>query len=115
MKMPKIPKRSYWISARPNAYGFGHDWDLVVKAGKKKSVLMLGQDAKVVSRALGMDMRDAVDYYAKKAGSKEWEKVAPFIADDVVRASLGLEADEPITPAHIKKLAKAQPWEIAVE
>ena len=113
--MPSIPKRSYWISARPNAYGFGHDWDLVVKAGKKKQVFMLGQDAKVVSRALGMRMDDAVDYYSKKAGSKDWEKVAPLIADDVVRANLGLEAGEPIMPAHIKALLTGQPWEMAVE
>lgn len=111
----RAPQRKYWISARPNAYGFGHDWDLVVKAGKKKTVLMLGQDAKVVSRALGMRMEDAVDYYAKKAGSKEWEKVEPFIADDVVRASLGLEQDGAILPENIKQLAKAQPWEMAVE
>ena len=44
----------------------------------------LGQDAKVFSRVLGMDMRDAVPHYSELAKSKEWGAVMPLIAKDLV-------------------------------
>jgi len=105
-----MAKASYGLSARPNAYGFGHDWNLELSDGKTSKSYWLGQDAKVFSRILGMDYNSAPDYYAEKAGSRVWEKVQKLIAADVIRALLEMDADEPITLADVRKLMGAEPW-----
>ena len=85
----KSTRITYWLKAVPNAYGFGHDYFLYMSDGKSVKSFMLGQDVKVFSRALGMDMKYAVDYYSKKAKSKDFNKVSKFIATDIVKANVG--------------------------
>jgi len=92
-----------------------HTYFLHVKGEGKSKNLMLGQDAKVFSRMLGIDMRDAVRYYSEKAGSKDWDKVKKYVRDDIIRALLGKEQDEPITQGDLRRLLKAEPWETSVE
>jgi hypothetical protein len=74
------------LEIKPNAYGFGHDWFLNVN-GK---IFMLGQDCKVTSRILGMRFEDAVGYYTLKAKSRDFDKVSPFIVEDLIEALGGL-------------------------
>ncbi len=100
----------------PNRYGFGRDWTLKVSRGSKSRSFWLGQDAKVTSRILGMDMRDAVDYYSKKANSKDFDKVRKFIAEDILATILYNDSERDIADADVDKLLKdAQDWSLAVE
>jgi len=109
---PKTQKKiTYRLESVPNRYGFGRDYTLII--GNKR--YWLGQDAKVFARILGMDMGYGVDYYTKKANSKDFDKLAPHIAGDLIRTFLGKEADSPITQEDLKKLTKAQAWDLASE
>lgn len=114
----KSSKITYWLKAVPNAYGFGHDWFLYMSDGSRTKSFMLGQDVKVMSRALGMDMSYAVDYYSKKAGSKDFDKVSKFIATDLVKVNVGRgesNFDAPLTQGELRRLFKGQPWEMSVQ
>jgi len=99
----------------PNRYGFGKDWTLRLTDGGEIKNLWLGQDAKVTARLFSMDFRFAVDHYTKKAGSKDFDKVAPLIAEDIVRTACGLEADEPVHVENVRELMKLESWQLSAE
>jgi len=113
------------LEAHPNPYGFGRDYTLVLTKGKLKDKrfevskirkFWLGQDVKVFSRALGMRMEDAVEYYSKKAKSEQFEKVAPYIAKDIVKVALRKSPEEPLTQKDLKKIMKeAEDWSLSVQ
>jgi len=112
------PKISYWLEATRNAYGFGHDYWLFMSDGKKTKKFMLGQDVKVFSRALGMDMGYAIDHYSKKAKSKDFNKVSKFIATDILKTNAGRTQDDwdaRLSQAELRNLFKAQAWEMSVQ
>ena len=100
--MSKRVRTKYDLEIEPEGYGFGHNWTLVKKTGKKTNRFWLGQDAKVTSRILGMDFGNAVDYYSRRAGSKDFKKVKPYIVRDIVRAT------------GASRRRKAEPWDYAV-
>lgn len=103
----------YDLEARPNAYGFGRDYTLYLTDTTTGRIrrFMLGQDAKVFSRMLGMDMRDAVDYYAKKAKSRDFSKVKKLIARDIISTL----TDGDISQARLRTLMQtAQDWDLHV-
>lgn len=85
------------IETTPNAYGFGHDWTLVVK---KKS-FYLGQDVKFCQRVLGM----SPSYVAENIGTNDLRsdsarrKLAKFIVQ-----SLGID-----------DFSKVEPWELCCQ
>lgn len=87
------------IETTPNAYGFGHDWTLVVR---KKS-FYLGQDVKFCQRVLGM----SPSYVAENIGTNDLStatarrKLASFIVQ-----SLGMDAEQ---------LDDLQPWELCCQ
>lgn len=103
MKKHARARTQFDLDVTPNAYGFGHDWTLVKKTGKKKSRYWLGQDAKVTSRMLGMNFDQAVSHYSGMAGSNQFEKVKPFIVSDIVRAT------------GISRRRRADPWDFSVQ
>jgi len=103
------------LETEREGYGFGHNYTLVATCGKQQKKFWLGQDAKVFSRALGMRMEDAIDHYSEKAGSRDFDKVKVFIAEDIVRANLSKKADDEITNKDIKKIMKAEAWGLAVQ
>ena len=114
----KQPNISYWLEATRNAYGFGHDYWLLMSDGKRTKKFMLGQDVKVFSRALGMDMGYAVDYYSKKAKSKNFEKVSKFIATDILKTNAGRTEDnwdKKLSQEELRAMFKGQAWEMAVQ
>ena len=103
----------YDLDARPNAYGFGRDYTLTLidtTTGRMRP-FFLGQDAKVFSRMLGMDMRDAVDYYTKKAKSRDFSKVKKLIAKDIISTI----TDGDLSQAKLRSLMQnAQDWDLHV-
>lgn len=111
---PKSPRFTYELDVYPNPYGFGRNYNLILKDGKtgKSKKFYLGQDAKVFSRMLGMRMGDAVGYYSKKANSKEFDKVKPFITKDILRAVSGKKV---ITQEVLGELMGVEEWGMAVE
>lgn len=114
----KSGRITYWLKAVPNAYGFGHDYFLYMSDGRTTKSFMLGQDVKVFSRALGMDMRDAVDYYSKKAKSKDFDKASKFVATDILKVNAGRTEDNweaPLTQKELRNIFKAQAWEMSVQ
>jgi len=120
MSNPKLKKRikeklGYTLTAGSPAenYGFGRNWTLnITKDGTPVQSYWLGQDAKVTSRMLGIDFKDAVDYYSKKAKSKNFDKVSQFIARDIIRASIG---EGRITQKKLRKMMGGESWALAVQ
>jgi len=104
----------YWLEVSPNAYGFGNDYILCIKTEDAFKRFWLGQDAKVFRRILDIDIRYAVEYYSRKAGSRNFEKVQKLIARDIIKAFLGLAEDEHLTDSKIRRLLDAESWELSV-
>jgi hypothetical protein len=113
----------FWIDTVPNPYGFGRDYTLVMqdaKSGKERRFWM-GQDVKVFSRILGMDMEDAVPYYSKKARSKEFDKLQKYIAEDILKSVTIPEEYQgmkslALDPSKVRKVFKeAEDWSFAVQ
>lgn len=95
------------IETTPNAYGFGHDWTLVVdyksfgKVNRKR--FFLGQDAKFCSRVLGLHPRDVV----RAIGSNDMTspKTRKRLANFIYR---NLDLD-------FKKVRTLETWEVCSE
>jgi hypothetical protein len=85
------------IETTPNAYGFGHDWTLIVK----KQSFYLGQDVKFCSRVLGM----SPSYVCENIGTNDLRsdsarrKLAKFIVQ-----SLGID-----------DFSSVEPWELCCQ
>lgn len=105
-------KITYELLASPGAYGFGHNWTLVLKRGTQTKRFWLGQDVKVVSRVLGMRMDAAVEHYKKKASSENFEVIQEYIAADILRKLLDTQR---LTQEQLEKAFQANQWEMAVE
>ena len=102
----------YDLKVRPNAYGFGKDWSLVLtKDGVSKS-FWLGQDVKVVSRILGMSIGETVIHYKAKANSSNFEAIAPLIAGDVLRKKLDVQR---LTQEKLEIAYKMSAWSWSVQ
>lgn len=126
-----------WVTAGSSSdnYGFGSNWNLNI--GKKDKILKsmwLGQGAKVTSRQLGMDYGDYIKQTTTQAGFKEkqWKseqswlgnkKINKIVSEDIIHSTFGDEWDSSFggwagsvdTKVAIKKLLKAQPWELSVQ
>lgn len=102
----------YELLARPNAYGFGKDWTLVMTKGTQKKSFWLGQDVKVMSRILGMSMREGVEYYKKKANSSNFEIIAPLIASDILRKKLDTQR---LTQDKLEEAFKKNVWGMSIQ
>jgi len=103
---------TYDLYAQPNAYGFGHDWSLVLKKDGVSKQFWLGQDVKVVSRILGMRMDVAVEHYKKKANSVNFDVIKEYIAGDILRKKLNTHR---LTQEQLEKIFRMTRWELAVE
>lgn len=85
------------IETTPNAYGFGHDWTLIVK----KQSFYLGQDVKFCQRVLGM----SPSYVCENIGTNDLRsdsarrKLAKFIVQ-----SLGID-----------DFSSVEPWELCCQ
>jgi hypothetical protein len=96
-----------YIETRPNPYGFGHDWTLVVDykdyGTNKQKRFFLGQDVKFCKRVLGRDPKDVVKVIGSNDLSRpsSRRKLANFIYKE-------LSID-------YKEVRRLQPWEIAAE
>lgn len=118
------------IETRPNGYGFGRNWSLVLKKeGKTIDSKYLGQDAKVSSRVLGLD--DAMVHYAERYRAIHGDKravwfsdVSEMIAEDIIAIMTGAEYDRELgcfiggmelTDENLEKLAEKPSWSMAVE
>jgi hypothetical protein len=102
----------YELIAKPNAYGFGHDWTLVLSKNGEQKHFWLGQDVKVISRILGMRMAYAVEHYKKKANSSNFDVVKEYIAADILREKLNTQR---LTQEQLEKLWKRPKWDLAVQ
>jgi hypothetical protein len=106
-------KIEYELKAKPNAYGFGNDWNLEFKRGNQIiKTFWLGQDVKVVSRLLGLRMDALKKYYKDKYGSENFDIIKEYIAADIIRAVLKTQR---ITQEQLEKLVLLNSWELAVE
>lgn len=82
-----------------SAYGFDHNWTLIVSTPKKTKRFYLGQDVKFCSRVLEMETSYVVQQIGTKEiskGTKGNKKLAKFICD-----TLGL---------HGRNINKIEPW-----
>lgn len=102
----------YELIVRPNAFGFGKDWTIVLTKGNVKKSFWLGQDVKVVNRMLGMNMIDATKYYSNKAGSNNFEVIAPFIASDILRK---IADTQRLDQDKLEQIFNMNSWELCVE
>lgn len=105
-----------WMDSGPGSYGFGRTWTLKAhdaKIGKGYS-FWLGQDAKVMHRAMGVDYDTYPQDVSRLAKSREWDKVMPFVVTDYLNSIMadGRVPDETSLRAGFSEL---QPWELAVE
>jgi len=119
------------IQTKPNAYGFGKDWSLVLKKdGKIIDSKYLGQDVKVSQRVLGI--RDAMAHYASKfrennpgfEGVVRFQQVSEMIAEDLLLAMTGARYEHEVgryvggielTDENLEELADKPSWAMAVE
>jgi hypothetical protein len=87
------------IVSTPNAYGFGHDWTLVVKGRS----FYLGQDAKFCQRVLGMRGSEVAEAIGSNDLSKDTtrRRLAAFIIQ-----SLGLDQEQ---------IETLEPWELCCQ
>ena len=94
------------LEFQPNGYGFGYDWTLVLPPTKRHpngQHFLLGQDAKVCARIIGIDLRDVVYQVQERTGSRDLTvpAVNHYVASLIVRAFGGLR--------HVRQ---AQSWEL---
>lgn len=95
------------LETTPNAYGFGHDWTLVVdmknfgQVNRKR--FFLGQDAKFCSRVLGMQPRDIV----KAIGSND-------LTSPATRVKLANFIYKRLELNH-KKVRTLETWEVCAQ
>ena len=119
------------IQTKPHPYGFGYNWSLVLeKDGKTIDKKMLGQDAKVSQRVLGID--DPMEHYAEKyradnpdhSGAVSFEDVSQWIAADIISVMTGAEYNSAakgfvggmkLTDENLMELAEKPSWSMAVE
>lgn len=120
------------IEDKPNAYGFGWDWTLVIKRGDEViDSKMLGQDVKVGKRVLGIS--NPMEHYAERfreqnpdysGASVGFNQVSEMIARDVVAVMTGAEYDRVIdvfvggmelSDENLERLAEKSSWSMAVE
>jgi hypothetical protein len=85
------------IETTPNAYGFGHDWTLIVK----NQSFYLGQDVKFCRRVLGVEPRHVSEYIGTNDLRTDTarRKLAKFIVQ-----SLGID-----------DFSSLQPWELCCQ
>ena len=102
----------YDLKIRPNAYGFGKDWSLVLTRDGVSKSFWLGQDVKVTSRILGMSIREAVEHYKTKANSSNFEALSPLIAGDILRKKLGTQR---LDQDKLEQAFKTNTWSWAVQ
>ncbi len=111
-----MKRPTYRIETYPNAYGFGRDYTLIISYNGKERRFWLGQDAKVFSRILGIDMQFAIEHYTNKAKSKDFNKVQHFIAEDILKAVTNTEQDFDLEDdIVIKVFEEAKDWSLAVQ
>jgi hypothetical protein len=121
-----------WVSAgSPNEnYGFGSNWTLNIGRGSvPKKQLWLGQGGKVTARLLGVDYSDYVKMTSEKikrktkfASEHEWisnPRINRIITKDIIRSAFDEnymgDAVNPISTKRLKKLMKAQSWDLSVQ
>jgi hypothetical protein len=128
-----------WVSAGSSSenYGFGSNWTLNI--GKKNTPVKsfwLGQGAKVTSRMLGMDYGEYVKNVSNRLqknkqfkNEKDFflnKKANKIVTEDILHTALGDQyiddGDEfgggwsgEINSKRLKKLIKAQDWDLAVQ
>ena len=126
-----------WVSAGSSSenYGFGSNWNLNI--GTKNKLLkqfLLGQGAKVTARALGIDYGDYTKLTRERIGRKtqfrdeaDWlsnKKINKIVTEDVLHSAFGdvyaqneLSGgwQDKINSKRLKKLLKAQDWDLAVQ
>ena len=102
----------YDLIATKNAFGFGHDWTLILKKGEKVKKFWLGQDVKVVSRILGMRMDYAVEYYKTKANSENFDVIRKLIARDLLKKFLDTQR---LTQEQLEKVFLMNNYELSIE
>ena len=135
IKKARRGKLIAWISVgSPNDnYGFGSNWNLNVgRKNVSEKSFFLGQGAKVTSRMLGVNYGDYVKHITeervkinpyKRSGAsrfpseREWisdKRVNKAVTQDVVSGLFG-DSSDPVTSKKLKKLLKAQSWDLAVQ
>ncbi len=107
------------LKAKPNNYGFGHDWSLNISKGKKINSFWLGQSVKVCSRLIGIEQNDLVDLVKSKVGSIDFDKpkVRDCIIEYILSASFDVEVEDLkyIKEEALNKMFNVEAWELAVE
>ena len=93
------------IEMTPNGYGFGYDWILVLPPTKKRGEqwFLLGQDAKVCYRLLGMRPKDVAAEIAGRIGRFDLtqERTRQVLAALIIEALGG-----------IRQVRKAEAWDL---
>ena len=89
-----------------NGYGFGHDWQLLVKKDNRQKVFYLGQDAKVCHRILGIRPSELAEIIG--SNDLRLEETRQKICDLILEA-IG------VNPDNENEFFNLQPWEIAAE
>lgn len=101
----------YELKVRPNAYNM-KDWSIVLKKGNVKKEFWLGQDIKVMSRMLGMSMREAQIHYREKANSNNFEVISQLIASDILRKVANTQR---LDQDKLEMIFQMNSWELTVE
>jgi len=96
----------YTLKLGGSPYGFGRNWHFVIWKNGKKKEFFLGQDAKVLSRVLGVK----ASYYTNKHG-KDFDKSKDHIARDLLKNWCSGN----ITKKKMDAVWNNQPWGFAVE
>jgi len=126
-----------WMSrgSASDNYGFGANWTLNIgRQGVPQKRLWLGQGGKVTGRMLGVDYGDYVKQVQEQAGIKkqfahegEWmsnKKINKIVTQDVLHSAFGDEYIHDdlgggwtgdINSKRLKKLMKAQDWDLGVQ
>lgn len=102
-----------WMTSTAGAYGFGRTWTLHmadVTTGKHKE-FWLGQDAKVISRAMSQDYRTYTTSVADKVQSSSWDKVMPVVVNDYLDAIINTPDEKTLK----KVMGQLEVWSLAVE
>lgn len=127
-----------WMSrgSASDNYGFGANWSLNIgRQGVPQKSFWLGQGGKVTSRMIGIDYGNYVKQVQEQAGIKkqfsdegEWlghKKINKIVTEDVLHSVLGDEYtyigrgegvwEGEINSKRLKKLLKAQSWDLGVQ
>lgn len=102
------------LHARPNVYGFGADWILVLTNTRTKRVrsFWLGQACKFTSRILGWDYEDFLDTCMAEVGSRNYydKRVQRWIVQQIIK---GITDN---SPEKLKDIFdNAESWSLSAE